>query len=200
MVTIHPSAGQSRTPRPREAAKLEPVGWNRTSVSRLQGGGPATGRYRHWGEHRGSSPNLRLHRATCTAGTPCSPLSLLDRDMLQCPPLNTRHFANPFATRTGTGGRNRTLIRGFGDPVDVHVTPIDGFRPRIRTWNDEINSLAPLPTGTAGNWSVVRGSNPHLRFGRPRQLPKLLTTQTGVRPSDRTTFNGSSNRRYDHIS
>ncbi len=53
MVTIHPSAGQSRTPRPREAAKPEPVGWNRTSVSRVLSGCPATGRYRNWGEHRG---------------------------------------------------------------------------------------------------------------------------------------------------
>ena len=140
---------------------------------------PGTGRYRHWGEHRGSSPNLRLHRATCTAGTPCSPLNLRNRNRLECRPwiehgylrLQLSTFANWLATRTGTGGRNRTFIRGFGDPVDAHVSPTHGSRPRIRTWNVEINSLAPLPLGTAGNWSVVRESNPHLRFGRPRQLP-----------------------------
>lgn len=47
LVSIQPSSAQNATRLPRLSAKLVPVGWDRTSVGRLQGGCPTTERYRH---------------------------------------------------------------------------------------------------------------------------------------------------------
>jgi hypothetical protein len=49
----------------------------------------------------------------------------------------------------------------------------NGSPPRARTWSGRVNSAVPVPIRVVGNgkWSGLRGSNPPLRLGRPRQSP-----------------------------
>lgn len=113
--------------------------------------------------------------------------------------LQSDAFPNWLATH-GRRGRSRTLAGRVGaGSATVTLLSQTGSPSRYRPSHTPVNSRVRSLARIMGNGASEEIRTPVLSLeGSCTAI--VLQTQTGARSSNRTTFNGSSNRRYDHIS